>query len=76
MTLASSSAPVPRFADTSTPLTAFGVVMGATPTPTSTPNPTSTPIAGPSTPIPTLSFEMLAALGLLLFASGWLLLRR
>jgi hypothetical protein len=64
----SSSAPIPRFADSSTPLTAFGVVMGATPTPT--------PTAGPPTQIPTLSSGMLAAMGLLLLASGWLLLRR
>ena len=82
VTTASSSAPIPRFANLSTPLTAFGVVLGATPTPTSTPpptstpTPTSTPIAGPQTPIPTLSSGMLAAMGLLLFASGWLLLRR
>jgi len=92
VTTASSSAPIPRFAASSTPLTAFGVVMGATPTPTSTStptptststptatstqNPTSTPIAGLTTQIPTLSSTMLAAMGLLLFASGWLLLRR
>ena len=68
VTTASSSAPIPRFANVSTPLTAFGVVMGATPTPT--------PIAGPPTQVPTLSSGMLAAMGLLLFASGWLLLRR
>ena len=84
VTTSSSSAPIPRFAASSTPLTAFGVVMGATPTstptstptPTPTPTPTSTPIAGPSPQIPTLSSTMLAAMGLLLFASGWLLLRR
>jgi hypothetical protein len=36
----------------------------------------ATPIGGPPTQIPTLSSGMLAAMGLLLFASGWLLLRR
>jgi hypothetical protein len=76
VTTSSSSAPIPRFANLSTPLTAFGVVMGATPTPTSTPVPTPTPTGGPPTQIPTLSSGMLAAMGLLLFASGWLLLRR
>jgi hypothetical protein len=68
VTIASSSAPMPRFADSFSPLTAFGVVLGATPTPT--------PPPGPQTPIPTLSSGMLAAMGLLLFAFGWLLLRR
>jgi hypothetical protein len=76
VTTSSSSAPIPRFVDLSSPLTAFGVVLGATPTPTAIPTLTPTRAAGPAAPIPVLSSGMLAAMGLLLFASGWLLLRR
>ena len=50
---------------------------GATPTPTTVPpTATNTPVSGPAPSVPTLSFPMLALLGLALAGAGFLLMRR
>jgi hypothetical protein len=54
--------------------------VGQTPTPgptlTPTVPPTNTPVAGPAATVPTLSFPMLALLGLALAGAAMFLLRR
>jgi hypothetical protein len=58
-------------------VTVTGVAGGATPTPTvAPPTATPTPLAGPAANVPTLSFPMLALLGLALATAAMFLVRR
>lgn len=58
-------------------VTVTGVAGGATPTPTvAPPTATPTPQAGPAANVPTLSFPMLALLGLALATAAMFLVRR
>jgi hypothetical protein len=70
--------PTPTFTPVAGQPTATPTVLAPTATPTlPAPTATFTPVSGPSPAVPTLSFPMLALLGLLLAGTGfWLMVRR